>query len=211
MTSDRTPSPSSQMPGGGVRAVTPTNSRRAGPVCPAGAGTGPGRWSGPWCWRRVRERAASDRCRELARRKPILVLRLSGVFLLRVADRQLCASLFQLPPRITRLVPLVPLAPKMSLSSFLLVVGCPLLVAGSSVGTISFHFQGRSLEALWFLLCQRPYVPPFLQRGARGDFWSVMKNPPRSPFFKGGGTADLPFVKGRERFGGKRYPFTINS
>jgi hypothetical protein len=40
----------------------------------------------------------------------MLMLRLSGVLLLRVADRQFCASLFQLPPRITRLVPLLPLA-----------------------------------------------------------------------------------------------------
>jgi hypothetical protein len=40
------------------------------------------------------------------RRKPILLLRLSGVLLLRFALRQLFALLFQLPPRFTRLEPL---------------------------------------------------------------------------------------------------------
>jgi hypothetical protein len=36
----------------------------------------------------------------------MLLLRLSAQLLLRFADRQLWASLFQLPPRITRLAPL---------------------------------------------------------------------------------------------------------
>ena len=54
--------------------------------------------------------ALSGCCRELERRKPRLLLRLPGSLLLRIADRQFCASLFQLPPRITRLEPLVPLA-----------------------------------------------------------------------------------------------------
>ncbi len=40
-----------------------------------------------------------------ARRKPRLLFRLPGMFLLRLADRQFCAVLFQLPPRITRLEP----------------------------------------------------------------------------------------------------------
>jgi hypothetical protein len=39
-----------------------------------------------------------------------LLLRLSGLLLLRMADRQFWASLFQLPPRITRLEPRMPLA-----------------------------------------------------------------------------------------------------
>ena len=43
---------------------------------------------------------------ERARRKPRLLLRLSGVLLLRYDKRQLLASLFQLPPRFTRLEPL---------------------------------------------------------------------------------------------------------
>jgi hypothetical protein len=39
------------------------------------------------------------------RRKPMLLLRLSGLLLLRFADRQLMALLFQLPPRNTRFEP----------------------------------------------------------------------------------------------------------
>lgn len=41
----------------------------------------------------------------LARRKPRLLLRFPGVFLLRFAERQFLALLFQLPPRFTRLEP----------------------------------------------------------------------------------------------------------
>ena len=44
--------------------------------------------------------------RELERRKPRLSLRLLGSVLLRLATRVFDASLFQLPPRITRLEPL---------------------------------------------------------------------------------------------------------
>lgn|GEM_PF-2950497 len=40
-----------------------------------------------------------------AGRKPMLLFRLSGVFLLRFAERQFAASLFQLPPRFTRAKP----------------------------------------------------------------------------------------------------------
>ena len=43
---------------------------------------------------------------ELTRRSPTLLLRLSGELLLRFADRQFLALLFQLPPRITRLEPI---------------------------------------------------------------------------------------------------------
>jgi len=39
------------------------------------------------------------------RRKPILSLRFSGLSLLRFAERQFCALLFQLPPRLTRFEP----------------------------------------------------------------------------------------------------------
>lgn len=39
-----------------------------------------------------------------ATRKPRLLFRLPGSFLLRYAERQFSAELFQLPPRITRLV-----------------------------------------------------------------------------------------------------------
>ena len=38
-------------------------------------------------------------------RKPRLLFRLPGSFLLRFADRQFAGSLFQLPPRFTRLEP----------------------------------------------------------------------------------------------------------
>ena len=41
-----------------------------------------------------------------ATRKPLLLLRLDGLFLFRFADRQFAASLFQLPPRFTRFEPL---------------------------------------------------------------------------------------------------------
>lgn len=41
----------------------------------------------------------------LTRRKPTLLLRLSGASLLRFAERKFCALLFQLPPRMTRLEP----------------------------------------------------------------------------------------------------------
>ena len=40
-----------------------------------------------------------------ARRKPRLLLRFDGLFLLRFADRQFLAVLFQLPPRLTRFEP----------------------------------------------------------------------------------------------------------
>ena len=43
---------------------------------------------------------------ERTRRSPRLLLRLSGVLLLRLAERQFLALLFQLPPRFTRLEPL---------------------------------------------------------------------------------------------------------
>jgi hypothetical protein len=42
----------------------------------------------------------------VARRKPRLLLRFVGSFLLRFDDRQFLAVLFQLPPRFTRLRPL---------------------------------------------------------------------------------------------------------
>ena len=42
---------------------------------------------------------------EQTRRKPTLLLRLSGCQLLRFAQRQFCAGLFQEPPRITRFDP----------------------------------------------------------------------------------------------------------
>ncbi len=54
----------------------------------------------------VRGRPAFFRAGNAARRKPMLLLRLPGSFLLRLADWQFPASLFQLPPRFTRLVPL---------------------------------------------------------------------------------------------------------
>ncbi len=41
------------------------------------------------------------------RRKPILLLRLPGSLLLRLAERQFCALLFQLPPRSTRFEPMI--------------------------------------------------------------------------------------------------------
>jgi hypothetical protein len=57
-------------------------------------------------WGAVHERHPLGEWRVLARRKPRLLLRLPGSFLLRYAERQLSASLFPAPPRITRLEPL---------------------------------------------------------------------------------------------------------
>ena len=45
------------------------------------------------------------RARELTGRRPTLLLRLPGSFLLRFAARQFLALLFQEPPRLTRLEP----------------------------------------------------------------------------------------------------------
>ena len=39
----------------------------------------------------------------LAKRKPMLLFRLVGVFLLRFAERRFCGLLFHEPPRLTRL------------------------------------------------------------------------------------------------------------
>ena len=41
----------------------------------------------------------------LERRKPLLLFRLSGLLLFRLAERQFLALLFQLPPRFTRFDP----------------------------------------------------------------------------------------------------------
>lgn len=46
---------------------------------------------------------------EWARRKPRLLFRLSGLFLLRLAARKFAGLLFQEPPRITRWLPYGPL------------------------------------------------------------------------------------------------------
>jgi hypothetical protein len=43
-----------------------------------------------------------------AGRKPMLLFRLAGLFLLRFAERQFWASLFQEPPRSTRFSPFDP-------------------------------------------------------------------------------------------------------
>jgi len=53
-----------------------------------------------------------------ARRKPRLLFRFDGSFLLRFADRQFLAVLFQLPPRLTRFEPHgSPTAPVLSTAS----------------------------------------------------------------------------------------------
>ena len=44
-------------------------------------------------------------CRDLERRNPRLLFRFDGELLLRFADRQFLALLFQLPPRLTRFEP----------------------------------------------------------------------------------------------------------
>lgn len=47
----------------------------------------------------------------------MLLLLLSGLLLFRLADRQFCALLFQLPPRITRFEPASGLGPHTSTSN----------------------------------------------------------------------------------------------
>ena len=60
----------------------------------------------PWAvWRAVGSvwrRASAPSAELAATRKPRLLFRFDGVFLLRFADRQFLAALFQLPPRFTR-------------------------------------------------------------------------------------------------------------
>ncbi len=70
---------------------------------PALPARGAGRMVGAWPWVGVREHPPSRVAPELAQRNPRLLLRLPGVFLLRLAARRLPAGLFQLPPRLTRL------------------------------------------------------------------------------------------------------------
>ena len=60
-------------------------------------------WSPSTHGRSIRKHCGFWHDGELSKRKPTLSLRLSGSFLLRIADRQLSALLFQLPPRLTRL------------------------------------------------------------------------------------------------------------
>ena len=59
--------------------------------------------SDPWiAWSRPRPDSQGVGIAVLATRKPVLLFRLSGVFLLRLADRVLFGLLFQEPPRSTR-------------------------------------------------------------------------------------------------------------
>jgi hypothetical protein len=52
---------------------------------------------------RFRRRRIHAACEALARRKPMLLLRLTGTFRFRLLTAQLAAVLFQLPPRFTRM------------------------------------------------------------------------------------------------------------
>ena len=60
---------------------------------------------GLWHGARIHGSGLSGLLHELARRNPMLLLLLPGLLLFRLADRQFCALLFQLPPRITRFEP----------------------------------------------------------------------------------------------------------
>ena len=83
------------------------------------------------------------------RRKPILLFRLSGLLLFRLADRQFSAGLFQLPPRITRFEP----------TTDALVIQWPPLQ--------STHF-------FEILLHRRiRYMPPMARRGLQTLFVSI--------------------------------------
>lgn len=67
-----------------------------------------GQWSRPGHGTGVLERRSSCRRLELEGRSPRLLLRLPGSLLLRFAARAFLASLFQEPPRFTRLEPVSP-------------------------------------------------------------------------------------------------------
>jgi len=56
-------------------------------------------------WMAFLEKPPSRTDAVLERRKPMLLLRLPGVLLLRLATRQFCGLLFHDPPRMTRLEP----------------------------------------------------------------------------------------------------------
>lgn len=53
----------------------------------------------------VRQAPSGASCRAETSRNPLLLFRFEGVLLLRLAERQFLALLFQLPPRITRFEP----------------------------------------------------------------------------------------------------------
>ena len=68
-----------------------------------------------WTWPEHASRSVNLPLRPnlvLSRRKPRLSLRLPGALWLRYADRQFLASLFQLPPRMTRFEPDTVVTPK---------------------------------------------------------------------------------------------------
>lgn len=69
--------------------------------CPAQMDAGTGQLPGQWM-----PSGYSLSWGDEAKRNPILLLRLSGVLLLRFDTRQFCGVLFQEPPRFTRLEPL---------------------------------------------------------------------------------------------------------
>lgn len=75
---------------------------RSGGVFGAVAARGRGRVVRTWRGEGRRDGLPSGRGPGLARRKPRLLLRLPGSFLLRFATRAFLAELFQEPPRLTR-------------------------------------------------------------------------------------------------------------
>ncbi len=82
-------------------AFGPTRGSGSNSLCPADTGTGLRSGHHLGTGTASVNTVTSGSGGELRRRKPTLSLRLPGSFLLRFADRQFLALLFQLPPRIT--------------------------------------------------------------------------------------------------------------
>ena len=108
--------------------------------------------------RKVHEPSPSGKCPVLKRRKPTLLLRLSDELLLRFADRVFWALLLKLPPRITRLEPVV----SSSSHSLPCAEEIPAQMQGVRMLEVSQHtFHGLHTSAfieLSFAVCLLPLI-----------------------------------------------------
>jgi len=89
----------------------------------------------------------------LERRKPMLLLRLFGRLLLRLAERQFLALLFQLPPRITRLLPLGKQTCGKLIKVFMIIqiFVCFLFVAKAKIMSVLICLIGIPTAGYWEL------------------------------------------------------------
>jgi hypothetical protein len=91
----------------------------------------------------------------LARRKPRLLLRLSGVLLFRLAQRALTGLLFHDPPRLTRLEPLTPL----TLFLELRIAEFGLRIDQGKIRIPKSEFRNRKLRISDFVLFLNAIIP----------------------------------------------------